>query len=90
VAKVLHVKQYAKLSADERRHRNELRRLRRARIAALERNAHKVIKHNERAPDSVLVEREQRQDALRRRTTSQIFFGDPAPGYSALDRRTKA
>jgi hypothetical protein len=36
-----------------------------------------------------LRERAEREIALERRTTSQMLFGDPAPGYSALDRRTR-
>lgn len=34
-----------------------------------------------------LAEREQRSAAANRMTPTSIFFGDPPPGYSALDRR---
>ena len=40
-----------------------------------------------RAPDFVLADRERRQEAKARRDTTAVFFGDPPPGYSALDKR---
>lgn len=40
-----------------------------------------------RCPESVWLEGERRREAYARRTLSQEFFGDPPPGYSALDRR---
>jgi hypothetical protein len=51
-----------------------------------------------RAPDfhqygrptpELLREREKHAEALRARSASQILFGDPAPGYSALDQRAR-
>ena len=38
----------------------------------------------------LLAEREARQAAADRRTFTQVFFGDPPPGYSALDRKRAA
>jgi hypothetical protein len=44
----------------------------------------------ERAPPDVLRDRDEREAAARERATlDQIVFGDPTPGYSALDRRTR-
>jgi hypothetical protein len=43
-----------------------------------------------RAPDCVLADRDARAAALDRRTPTQEFFGDPPPGYSALDRQRKS
>lgn len=40
-------------------------------------------------PNSVLAERDRRSAALEQRTQTQEFFGDPAPGYSALDARRR-
>lgn len=39
-----------------------------------------------RAPNDVLAERDRRLAAFDLRTPTQEFFGDPPPGYSALDR----
>jgi hypothetical protein len=39
-----------------------------------------------RAPPDVLEERDRRAAAAELRTQTQEFFGDPPPGYSALDR----
>jgi hypothetical protein len=38
-------------------------------------------------PQSVIDEREARAEAAWRRNQTQEFFGDPPPGYSALDRK---
>jgi hypothetical protein len=43
----------------------------------------------ERVPEDVLREREMRQEALDRRTPSQMLFGDPPIGWRALDQRTR-
>jgi hypothetical protein len=40
-----------------------------------------------RATPSAIAEREAREEAKQKRSFTQVFFGDPAPGYSALDRR---
>ena len=42
-----------------------------------------------RAPDHVLAERDRRLALLDQRTPTQAFFGDPPPGYSALDRQRR-
>jgi hypothetical protein len=39
------------------------------------------------APPSVLIERDRRAEAAHERSLSAVCFGDPAPGYSALDKR---
>jgi hypothetical protein len=50
-----------------------------------------VAEHAEgKAPDYVIAERERRIEAINRRTPTQEFFGDPPPGYSALDRKNGA
>jgi hypothetical protein len=38
---------------------------------------------------NTLRERAKREAALERRTAIQTLLGDPPPGYSALDRRTR-
>lgn len=38
-------------------------------------------------PDRVWICRDEHRAALERRTFTQAFCGDPAPGYSMLDRR---
>lgn len=38
-------------------------------------------------PPTLLEQRERLEAARDRRTFTQTFFGDPPPGYSALDRR---
>lgn len=43
-----------------------------------------------RAPSDVLAERERRAAAADLRNYTQTFFGDPPPGYSALDKRAGA
>lgn len=40
-------------------------------------------------PEVVLRERAERMAALEARTATQKFFGDPPPGFSALDQRAK-
>ena len=40
-----------------------------------------------RAPPEVLAERDARLAARDRRDQTAEFFGDPPPGYSALDRK---
>jgi hypothetical protein len=40
-----------------------------------------------RTPPEVLAERDTRLAARDRRNQTAEFFGDPPPGYSALDRR---
>lgn len=40
-----------------------------------------------RAPNTVLIERERRAEAADRRNYTQTFFGDPPPGFSALDQK---
>lgn len=40
-----------------------------------------------KASDIALAEREARAEAARLRTPTQIIFGDPPPGYSALDKK---
>jgi hypothetical protein len=44
------------------------------------------IEYGRPTPD-LLRERDERKNALERRTASQTLLGDPAPGYSALDLR---
>ena len=44
---------------------------------------------DERVPDVVLRDRENRKTALERRTLAQTILGDPPPGYSALDQRAR-
>lgn len=41
-------------------------------------------------PDHILADRDARYEASYRRTQTQEFFGDPPPGYSALDRKRQA
>ena len=41
-------------------------------------------------PRNVLAERDARHAAADRRNYTQTFFGDPAPGYSALDQARDA
>jgi hypothetical protein len=48
-----------------------------------------VVTAFERAPPEVLRERDERETAKERRTLAQILLGDPIPGYSALDQRTR-
>src|SRR4051794_9132676 len=40
-----------------------------------------------RVPDRALAERDGRNEASQTRTLTQIIFGDPPPGYSALDKK---
>jgi hypothetical protein len=39
-----------------------------------------------RVADELIAERDRRREAAARRTITQEIFGDPPPGYSALDR----
>lgn len=39
------------------------------------------------APAELLAERERRREAANHMTQTAVFFGDPPPGYSALDKR---
>jgi hypothetical protein len=41
-------------------------------------------------PHAVLFDRERRIEARERQTLTGQLFGDPAPGFSALDRRSAA
>jgi hypothetical protein len=43
-----------------------------------------------RAPEFVLAERDKRSAAADLRDQTATFFGDPPPGYSALDRKRAA
>lgn len=40
-----------------------------------------------RPPNTVIIDRDKREAARDQRSLTQIFFGDPPPGYSALERR---
>ncbi len=46
--------------------------------------------HSEKAPASVIAERERRYEAANRRSLSASLFGDPPPGFSALDQKKSA
>ena len=48
--------------------------------------AHRPVEYG-RPTSDLLRERDERKNALDRRTASQTLLGDPAPGYSALDQR---
>lgn len=43
-----------------------------------------------RVPADVLAQREARMAAAALRTRTQEFFGDPPPGYSALDKKRQS
>ena len=43
-----------------------------------------------RASSAAIIERDRRRDAADRRDLTAEFFGDPAPGYSMLDRKRGA
>ena len=51
--------------------------------------AHKLnpVPFQFRIPESVLTERERRNEALDARDLTQSFCGDPPPGFSMLDRQ---
>lgn len=40
-----------------------------------------------KAPESVLADRSRRLEAQSKQNYTSSFFGDPPPGYSALDKR---
>jgi hypothetical protein len=46
-----------------------------------------AIRINGVAPNKVLIERERRQEAHNRLSLSGQLFGDPPPGFNALDKR---
>lgn len=45
---------------------------------------------NHKCSDEQLAERERRAQARDQRDITQTFFGDPPPGYSALDQRRQS
>ncbi len=42
------------------------------------------------APNAAVIDRERREHARAGASITARFFGDPPPGYSALDRRRRA
>ena len=49
-----------------------------------------VYSRDQKCPDEALAERERRNEARLRMDLTASAFGDPPPGFSALDRRTTA
>lgn len=68
----------------------EKRALVRARRRSITKGAPHVVSAFDRVPPDVLRDRDAREAAARERATlDQIVFGDPIPGYSALDQRAR-
>lgn len=76
-------------SAEKREERSAQLRAKRAR-QALEQQTERVhlefVKPGKRPGEDLLQERQRRAD-LKPRDITAAFFGDPLPGYSALDRK---
>lgn len=54
------------------------------------RRLHEEISVNIRVTPEMLADRDARMEASWRRSTTAMFFGDPPPGYSYLDRKQQA
>ncbi len=54
------------------------------------RNVHSEPAANVHVAADLIVARDARREASYRRTQTQEFFGDPPPGYSALDKKRAA
>ena len=64
--------------------------LRSGRVRLRRPNLHAEPAPNVRLMPEMLADRDARMEASWRRTPTQEFFGDPPPGYSALDKKRQA
>ena len=48
-----------------------------------------AIKHVPNVPNAAIINREKRQLAHHHQSLTGLIFGDPEPGFSALDRRVR-
>lgn len=77
------------MTPEERERRNKHERDRRAEQESGTRIAGVSFESMSKVPDTVLSERNTRI-SLQHRDLTAAFFGDPLPGFSALDRRQSA
>lgn len=83
---------WEQMSVEKREERSAQLRARRTRQALEQKTARvhlEVVSTAKRPPDELLTERQHRSD-LKPRDLTAAFFGDPLPGYSALDRKQQA